>query len=697
MTLNLGMQKSLLLLQSRKSEAEEGLLHLSLASAKIYEQSLISYPQGAEMHDESESNIELRVALIAIAALFVSGLLAEPLPAFAITLYFLAAIVGVLILLPEAKEAVSKHVADINVLMVIAVIGALVLGFYETSCGQDALDTFRDAAIVILLYQIGEFLEDWAQDHARDSIKDLLNLSPKTVHVVRGDKVSDVSLDSVKKGQVFEVYAGERVPLDGCVVSGKSFVSEAPVTGEVAYKEKDIGANVFAGSLNKDSLLRIEATSDAESSSLAEIVRLVEEAEAKHSIYEKFIDRFAAVYTPLVIFVSYVVAFVVPLVLMLFGQNPDFLSWVWRGLVLLVISCPCALVISTPVTFVSALSRLAHKGILVKGGSVLDKASRIDTFFFDKTGTLTEGDVSLPEIVLVSASVSEKKLLAYASVAEEKSTHPLAKAIVANKSAVADEIEGMRAVSVSEFSGKGVETSIEDALSGMKLIRVGSLSFVTDDAATDVAKAVAKNMESQGLSPVAVSVVANGSPTLLGFLGIAAEVNADAKCVVKELKQMGKRVVMLTGDNTSVAESVGRKLGLDDVFAELLPVQKLEHIEAEEQTGKVVSMVGDGINDAPALALADVGVAVSQKATDTALSVADVALLGDGIKALPYFLGVATSSMRVVKENIVFALLVKFGVMVLAICGIAGMGLAIFADTGVMLLVVLNSLRLLRR
>ena len=615
--------------------------------------------------------------------------LALALPSVAV--YTAAAVAGLVFVGPMAFAALGRRTADMNVLMGIAVAGALIMGFYELSQGMDFLDTFRDAAIVIFLDQIGEWLEAWSMRRTRGSIEGLMALAPEVAHVVEGEVTGDVALDDVEEGWVVRVLPGERVPLDGTILEGDSSLDESPVTGESVPLDKGPGDAVFGGTLNTVAPLTVRVTDDADCGTLARIVNLVQGAQAERAPYESFVDRFAAVYTPIVVGVALAVGLGAPLALALFGQPVDWLGWIWRALTLLVIACPCALVISTPVSFVSAITRAAKLGVLVKGGAYLDIASKVDAVAFDKTGTVTEGRPQVESVVCAEGE-GRDRALALAAALEANSTHPLAVAVVtaAEEAGVAS---ALPAVGVREIAGHGMEGVVCG-----ETVRVGKPSYVREalgELPAFASDAIAQ-IEAGGGTALGVVAGSGACARLVGVLGLRDAVRDSSARAIERLGHAGVvQTVMLTGDNERAARAVADSLGITTVRARLLPDDKLGAIKNLQQEGRTVAMVGDGINDAPALAQADLGITMGAAASDTALEVADVALLAGDLSALPAFLKLSKRTLRVVRENIAFAIGVKFAVMVLAVLGLAGMGAAIFADTGVALIVILNGMRLM--
>ena len=603
--------------------------------------------------------------------------------AAAIPFYVIAAVAGLVFVAPMAIAALRRRTADMNVLMGIAVLGALIMGF----AGDTSV--FGDAAIVIFLDQIGEWLEGWSMRRASGSIKGLMDLAPDLTLVLAPDgTTTSVPTDEVEEGQLIRVLPGDRVPLDGIIVSGSSSFNEAAITGESVPADKTVGAEVYAGSLNVQGVVDLEVTADNDCTTLARIVSMVQGAQAEKAPYESFVDRFAAVYTPLVVVAALVVGIGVPLVLSLVAGFSAELwhDWVYRALSLLVVACPCALVISTPVSFVSALTRAARMGVLVKGGAFFDIGSKVTAVTFDKTGTLTSGNPSVSELVAFGAA--EDELIALAAALESLSTHPLARAIVAY--AEEQGIAPVDATDVEEIAANGMCANVAG-----ESCCIGKLAFAESELGVlpeDVREA-ASRVASTG----ATALVVTRGAQVAGVIGVADTIRPATRPAMEELLTVAniKRLEMLTGDHTQAAEAIAEQAGLTAVSAELLPEDKVARIQALQKRGERVAMVGDGINDAPALAAANLGITMGAAASDTALEVADVALLSDDISQLPAFFALAVRTMHVVQENITFAILVKALVFILVICGVAGMGAAVFADTGVALLVILNGLRLM--
>lgn len=606
----------------------------------------------------------------------------------ALWVYTAAALAGLVFVAPMAFAALGRRTADMNVLMGIAVLGALIMGFYDLAGGTLDLEVFRDAAIVIFLDQVGEWLEGWSMRTTRTSIEGLMDLAPETALVVTSDGTRTEPLADVRPGMLVRVLPGARVPLDGTIVDGDSAFDEAPVTGESVPRDKGVGAEVFGGTLNTVAPVTVKVTSSASDGTLARIVSMVQGAQAEKAPYEGFVDRFAAVYTPAVVGIAAVLGIAVPLVLMLVTGAADWEAWIWRALTLLVIACPCALVISTPVSFVSAITRAARMGVLVKGGACFDKGSLVDAVAFDKTGTLTQGEPQVQGLTVLAEGWSSECVLSVARALECESTHPLAAAVCG--AADRAQAPSVAATDVREEPGTGVVGTVDGAQ-----WCVGKPELAVQTPALE--RAVATNAEKGATSLVLCSRDGDAWHAV-AVIAVADAVRTTTADAIAALHRMGiRKTVMLTGDDARVAAAVAQRTGVSDVAARLLPDGKVERVKALEAEGFTVAMVGDGINDAPALAAADLGITMGAASSDTALEVADVALLGGDLEQLPAFFRLSQRTMNVVRENIAFAICVKLAVLVLAAIGLAGMGAAIFADTGVAVLVILNGMRLMTK
>jgi Cd2+/Zn2+-exporting ATPase len=528
------------------------------------------------------------------------------------------------------------------------------------------------------------------------SVRELMELAPAVAHVVSPDgSTVDVQTKGVEEGYTIRVLAGERIPLDGIIVRGSSSFNEAPVTGESMPQDKGVGSEVFAGSLNTNAVVDVRVTADEDCTTLARIVSQVQGAQAQKAPYESFVNRFAAAYTPVVILGALVLGICVPLTISLMRGSWDgalWHDWVYRACSLLVVACPCALVISTPVSFVSALTRAAKSGVLVKGGAFFDIATHVTHVTFDKTGTLTTGNPAVTQVVTLGPT-GEDEVLALGAALEAASTHPLARAVVA--AAQERGLSQLDVTSVEETAAHGIRGMV-----GTRSCAVGKAAFACGSGAADsgvVDSCVEEVVEMLGAAG-ATALVVSCDGEALGVIGVADTLRSSASATVAALGsgRVARTVEMLTGDNNHVADAVAKELGVSDVRSGLMPEDKLTRIGELQEQGAVVAMVGDGINDAPALAKADLGITMGAAASDTALEVADVALLSDSLELLPAFFNLAERTMNIVRENIAFAIGVKVLVFVLVALGFAGMGAAVFADTGVALIVVLNGMRLMR-
>ena len=572
-------------------------------------------------------------------------------------------ILGADVLIRAAKNIARGHVFDENFLMALSTVGAFVIGEYP------------EAVAVMLFYQIGEFFQDLAVDKSRRSISELMDIRPDSANVKRGEEVITVSPDDVEVGEIIIVRPGEKVPLDGEVVSGESMLDTRALTGESVPRKASVGDDVLSGCINEDGLLEIRVTKASHESTVSKILNLVENASSKKAPAENFITTFARYYTPVVVILALLLSVIPPLIL-----GGGFADWVYRGFVFLVISCPCALVISIPLTFFGGIGAASSKGILVKGSNYLEALNSVDTLVFDKTGTLTKGVFKVTEIKPANGYTADQLLLLAAS-AEIYSNHPIAKSIVAE---CERKIEESALSDYKEISGRGVSVNVSGhtVLAGNdKLMCDNEIDYIQDTAVG-----------------TKVYVAADGK--FIGSILISDEIKPDSVTAMSALKKLGiKSLVMLTGDDKVVAENVVRELKIDTYYAELLPgdkVQKLEELLAAEKDGGKVAFIGDGINDAPVLARADVGVAMGALGSDAAIEAADVVLMTDEPAKLADAILIAKKTKKIVMQNIVFAIGVKVFLLILGALGIAGMWAAIFGDVGVMVIAVLNAMRALK-
>ena len=579
--------------------------------------------------------------------------------------FLVACVIGVA---PVAQRALAAlrmgQPFTIESLMTIAAIGALFIGAAE------------EAALVVFLFAVGEVLEGVATDKARDGIRALASLVPKTALVETGGQIREVPAETLQIGQTVLVRPGDRLPADGEIIDGTSGIDESPVTGESMPKTKSPGDPVFAGSINAEAALRVRVTKAAADNTISRIIRLVEEAEEARAPTERFIDRFSRWYMPAIVGLSALVILIPPLA---FGQ--DWATWVYRGLALLLIGCPCALVISVPASIASALSSGAKKGLLMKGGAVIEATAHVTRIAFDKTGTLTHGKPVVTDLV-AAPGVTEADMLAVAAAVETRSSHPLALAIL--RRAEEAGIPALPARNARAIVGKGVE-----ALVGGALAWVSSPSHAAEAGGVG-AEAATRATALEGEGKTVVVVFREGQP--LGLIAMRDEPRSDAADAMRQLKALGIRTTILTGDNPRTAAAIAGSLGTE-FRAEMMPEDKLRVIRGMGADGGVM-MIGDGINDAPALKQAGVGVAMGS-GTDVALETADAAILRDRVTDVPALIRLARATMGNIRQNITLALGLKAVFLVTSILGLTGLWIAILADTGATVLVTLNALRLL--
>ena len=591
-------------------------------------------------------------------------------PLSVILLYSAAAVTGGWYFIPKSWHALRRFRADMNLLMTMAVIGAMGIG------------QWFEAATVSFLFSFSLLLESWSVGHARQAIRSLVNLAPPMARYIcphDGD-IMEKPVEDVPLGATVLVRPGERIPLDGILTKGRTAVNQAPITGESMPVAKEEGDEVFAGSINEEGAIEFRATKPAADTTLARIIRMVEQAQARRAPVEQWVETFARYYTPAMIAVAFLVAIVPPL----FGG--EWGRWFYEALVMLVIACPCALVISTPVSIVAALTAAAKAGVLIKGGAFLEAVGRVTVVALDKTGTLTRGR---PEVQLIVpwSGHTQAELLARVAALEMHSDHPLAQAVL--RKARMEKVEPLVAQEYRVLKGRGAEAIIEGHLFWVGSHRLLHEKGVEESEMHDQAQ----RMEDAGHSVIVVG----SDQHVCGLISVADSVRPEAPEVIHRLKAAGvQRVVMLTGDNQGTADAVSRVAGVDEVRAELLPEDKMRAIQEIKQSYGPVAMVGDGINDAPALAAATVGIAMGAAGSDAAIETADIALMSDDLTRLPWLVQHARRSLRIIRQNIAFALGLKVVFMVLALLQLATLWMAIAADMGASLLVIFNALRLLR-
>lgn len=592
------------------------------------------------------------------------------LPDIAVTLlYATTIIVGGYKPARSAYYAVKSKSLDMNVLMVSAAIGAALIG------------EWFEGATVVWLFALGNALQNSSIERTRESIRSLINLAPSEASVKVGNQLIVKPVEEVAVGDILVVKPGEKIPLDGEVVLGSSSVNQAPITGESMPVDKEKDDSAYAGTINESGSLEIRVTKLVEDTTIAKIIHLVEEAQEQKAPTQAFVDRFAKVYTPIVFALALLVMVAPPVTG--FGTWEE---WIYRGLALLVVACPCALVISTPVAIVSAIGNAAKNGVLIKGGTFLEKAGAINAIAFDKTGTLTEGKPKVSEVIAVNGD--EQELISIARTIEEHSVHPIAKSVLAY--AKGQQIAGKAGESFNAIPGKGAQAvigGVEYYAGNPKWYReMGvSLSAVEERIET---------LQKEGHSLIVIGTRAD----ILGMIAVADPIRTVTVNAIDQLKAVGmKEMVMLTGDNEGTAKKIGNQTGVDRYFAELLPEGKVAAIKKLQQEGRKVAMIGDGINDAPALATADLGIAMGGAGTDTAMETADIVLMADNLEKLPHTIRLSRKSLAIIKQNVWFSLLTKVAALLLIFPGLLTLWMAVLADTGAALLVILNSMRLLRQ
>jgi Cd2+/Zn2+-exporting ATPase len=592
-----------------------------------------------------------------------------------LALFVAAIIAGGWFIFPKALGALRRRSLDMNVLMSVAVVGAAAIGEWS------------EGAAVVFLFALSELLESFSLARARRAIQSLMKLAPETALLKRGDKFEEVPVQQVSIGDLIAIQSGARVPLDGEVFSGSSAINQAPITGESMPVEKKPGDTVFAGTINGEGALEVRVTKPHNDTTLARIIHLVEEAQSQKAPSQRFVDVFAKYYTPVVMLLALAVWLLPPLL-----AGGAWMVWTYRALVLLVIACPCALVISTPVAIVSGLTALARRGVLIKGGAVLEAVGNLTALATDKTGTITEGRPRVMQVIPFN-SKSAQEILRVAAAIDTHSQHPLAQAVVAYAQEL--KISFPRAENYQARSGRGAEGELD----GHHYF-VGNHRFAHELAVCSPAlEQKLAEIEAQAQSVVVVGHKphANCPGEILGVLAVGDGVRANAAQAVRALHDAGiRQVVMLSGDNQQTVDAIARQVGIDEARGDLLPEDKVERVRALMARHRHVGMIGDGVNDAPAMAVASVGIAMGAAGTDTAIETADMALMQDDLSQVAEAIRLGRRTVRIIQANIAFALGVKAVFLALALTGHTSLWLAILADTGATLVVIANALRLLR-
>lgn len=604
------------------------------------------------------------VIIVISAILFVIALLVKMNLTLQLILMLIAYIlVGKDTVLGAIKNVEKGDFLDEKFLMTIATLGAILIGEYP------------EAVAVMLFYEVGELFQGYAINKSRKSIADMMDIKPEYANVIRNNKSQKVDPDEVQIGETIEIKPGERVPLDATVVKGESTLDTSALTGESVPVEVREGVNILSGCININGLIIAEVTKEYFDSTVNKVLDLVENASAKKSKSERLITRFSKIYTPIVIGLAVLLAILPPII----SGEYNFRVWIFRALSFLVVSCPCAFVISVPLSFFSGIGAASRAGVLIKGGNYLEALSKVDTVVFDKTGTLTKGVFNVQKVVVLDKNIDEDKFISLVAAAESGSNHPISKSIQKyyNK-----EIDTNSINSIKEISGKGIEAIIDN-----RKILVGNEKLIN----------IPKDISIDDIGTILYVEIDN---KFAGYIVISDELKKDSKKTIKDLKDIGiKKTIMLTGDLEKVSKKVGKDLGLDEVYTNLLPQDKVskfeEIIENKKSKGNVV-FVGDGINDAPVLARADVGIAMGAMGSDAAIEAADVVIMTDEPSKIVTAIKSSKRTMKIAMQNISLAFGIKAIVLILSALGIADMWMAVFADTGVTILAVLNSFRALK-
>lgn len=571
-------------------------------------------------------------------------------------------IVGFEIIKKAVRNIFRGKVFDENFLMTVATVGAIATG------------EFPEAVAVMLFYQVGELFQSYAVDKSRKSIASLMDIRPDYANVKRNEKIEKVDPDEVQIGELIIVKPGEKIPLDGIVVEGKSYVDTKALTGESVPREVKENEEVLSGCINQNGVLTIKVTKEYEDSTVSKILDLVENASNKKSKSENFITKFAKYYTPIVVILAVILAIVPPIIL----HDASFKEWIYRALSFLVVSCPCALVISIPLGFFGGIGGASKTGILIKGSNYLEALAKTETVVFDKTGTLTQGVFEVQEIN--EHEILKEELLKYTAYAENFSNHPIALSV---KNAYGKDIDEKLISNAEELTGLGVISIVED-----KKVCVGNEKMMKE-----------QGIEYEINTKIGTILYIAVDGKFKGSILISDKIKKDSKKTISELKKHGvKNTVMLTGDKKEIGEYIGKELEIDSIYTELLPDQKANMVEKlldkKSEKGKVV-FVGDGINDAPVLTLADIGIAMGGLGADSAIEAADIVIMNDEPSKILKAMEISKKTMKIVKENIIFAIVIKIAVLILCALGLSSMWEAVFADVGVSIIAILNSLRML--
>ncbi|WP_270279955.1 heavy metal translocating P-type ATPase [Vagococcus bubulae] len=648
-----------------------------IKSAGAFENLIIQDEDNQESEGEQKDsflkrNWTLVISVILIAIAFYFRSTAGENDIITKSLFISAIVIGGFSLFTEGIKDLLKLNFSMEVLMTVAIIGASIIG------------EWAEGSIVVILFAVSEALERFSMDRARQSIRSLMDIAPKEALIRRNNEEKMINVSDIQIGDIMIIKPGQKIAMDGVVIKGHSAVNQAAITGESVPIEKQIKDEIFAGTLNEEGILEVEVTKHVNDTTIAKIIHLVEEAQGERAPAQAFVDKFAKYYTPSIMAISALIIIIPPL---FFGG--DWNKWLYQGLSLLVVGCPCSLVISTPVSIVSAIGNSAKNGVLVKGGIYLEEIGGLKAIAFDKTGTLTKGTPSVTDFV-VSDTNQENQYLSIISALEILSQHPLASAILKEADRRESNYQMIDIMNFKSVTGKGIKGDYQGAT-----YFVGSPKLFDSELIRQAS--VMKNYEKlqeQGKTVMIFGTAQN----ILAIIAVADELRKSSSEVIAKLHQLGiEHTIMLTGDNIRTAKSIGEQVGVTDIKGDLMPQDKLDYIkELKEKYGKV-AMVGDGVNDAPALASATVGIAMGGAGTDTALETADVALMGDDLQKLPFIVNLSRKTLKIIKQNITFSLSIKFLALLLIIPGWLSLWIAIVADMGATLLVTLNGLRLMKQ
>lgn len=646
-----------------------------IEAAGAFENLKISDENQREVSGEKENKLKenwtLIVALIFIGAALTSQIISGESATITISLYLVAIIIGGFQLFMEGIRDLFKLNFSIQLLMTIAIIGASIIG------------QWAEGSVVVILFSISETLEKFSMDKARQSIRSLMNIAPKEALVVRGGKEFSIQVEDILVGDIMLIKPGQKIAMDGEIIKGHSSVNQAAITGESVPVEKKVSDDVFSGTLNEEGILEVRVTKLVKDSTISKIIHLVEEAQEERAPAQAFVDKFAKYYTPAIMLISLLVVVIPPTFF-----SGDWNTWLYQGLSLLVVGCPCSLVISTPVSIVSAISNAAKNGILIKGGIYLEEVGVLQAIAFDKTGTLTKGKPVVTDYVVIDETKKDSYFEMIASL-ESFSGHPIASAIMRE---VAKKELSTNQIVIEDFlsvTGKGIKGTIQNVT-----YFVGSSKLfeeILDQSLTF--KTTYEKLQRQGKTVL----IFGTESEILAIIAVADEVRSNSQKVITQLHEAGiKHTIMLTGDNETTAQTIGQEVGVTEIKGALMPQDKLDCIKSLKNSYQKVAMVGDGVNDAPALAAASVGIAMGGAGTDTALETADVVLMGDGLEKLPFLIRLSRKTSGVIKQNLTLSLAIKLIALLLIVPGWLTLWLAIVADMGATILVTLNGLRLMK-